>query len=75
MMMYNPDYVNGQIEFDQMDIDENDEIHLKMVEENKAVENQLYPNWMKEELMMMVEYFLDLDLQNHQENYLIDPIR
>jgi hypothetical protein len=45
-----------------MDIDENDEIHLKMVEENKAVENQLYPNWMKEELMMMVEYFLDLDL-------------
>ncbi len=74
-MMYNPDYVNGQIEFDQMDIDENDEIHLKMVEENKAVENQLYPNWMKEELMMMVEYFLDLDLQNHQENYLIDPIR
>jgi hypothetical protein len=47
MMMYNQDYVNDWIEFVQMDVDEDDEIHLKMVGENKEVENQLYQNLMK----------------------------
>jgi len=67
MMMYNQDYVNDLIEFDQMDVDEDDEIHLKMVEENKEVENQLYQNLMIQELMMMmmIEYYFDLDLLNH----------
>jgi len=66
MMMYNQDYVNDLIEFDQMDVDEDDEIHLEMVEENKEVENQLYQNLMIQELMMMmIEYYFDLDLLNH----------
>jgi hypothetical protein len=46
MMMYNQDYVNDLIEFDQMDVDEDDEIHLEMVVENKVVENRCYPNLM-----------------------------
>jgi hypothetical protein len=79
MLMYNQDYdVNDLIEFDQMDVDENedDEIHLEMVEENKEVENQLYQNLMIQELMMMmmIEYLFDLELLNHLKNYLIDPI-
>ncbi len=65
MMMYNQDYVNDLIEFDQMDVDEDDEIHLEMVEENKEVENQLYQNLMIQELMMMIEYYFDLNLLNH----------
>jgi hypothetical protein len=66
MMMYNQDYVNDLIEFDQMDVDEDDEIHLEMVEENKEVENQLYQNLMIQELMMMmIVYYFDLDLLNH----------
>jgi hypothetical protein len=52
-----------------MDVDEDDEIHLEMVGENKGVENQCYPN-----LMMILEYSLDLELMRHEENYLIDPI-
>jgi len=64
--MYNQDYVNDLIEFDQMDVDEDDEIHLEMVEENKEVENQLYQNLMIQELMMMmIVYYFDLDLLNH----------
>jgi hypothetical protein len=47
MMMYNRDYVNDLIEFDQMDVDEDDEKHLKMVAGNTVVENQQYPNGMK----------------------------
>lgn len=47
MMMYNQDYVNDSIEFDRMEVDVNDEIHLEMVVENMEVENQLNPNLMK----------------------------
>ncbi len=39
MMMYNQDYVN---DFDQMDVDVYDVIHLEMVVENKVVENLLH---------------------------------
>ncbi len=65
MMMYNRDYVNDLIEFDQMDVDEDDEKHLKMVAGNKVVENQQYPNGMKQELMMKIEYYFDWELLNH----------
>jgi hypothetical protein len=59
MMMYNQDYADDLIEFDQMDVDEDDVIHLKMVVENTDVENQLYPSLMIQELMM-IEYSFDL---------------
>ncbi len=65
MMMYNRDYVNDLIEFDQMDVDEDDEKHLKMVAGNTVVENQQYPNGMKQELMMKLEYYFDWELLNH----------
>ena len=58
MMMYNQDYVNDLIEFDQMDVDVYDVIHLEMVVENKVVENQLHMN------LMMFDYLFD-------RNYLI----
>ncbi len=74
MMMYNRDYVNDWIEFDRMDVDEDDEKHLKMVVGNTVVENQHHPNWMRSELMMMMlEYYLDWELLNHWKNYLTDP--
>jgi hypothetical protein len=59
MMMYNQDYADDLIEFDQMDVDEDDVIHLKMVVENTDVENQLYPSLMIQELMI-IEYSFDL---------------
>ncbi len=59
MMMYNRDYVNDWIEFDRMDVDDDDEKHLKMVVGNTEVENQHYPNWMLSESMMMLEYSFD----------------
>lgn len=74
MMMYNQDYANDLIEFVQMDVDEDDEIHLEMAGENKVVENQLHLNLMKQELMMMIDYWFDWELWNHSHNYLIDPM-
>ena len=65
MMVENLDYVNDWIEFDQMNIDVDDEKHLEMVEENMEVENQLYQNWMKQELMRKLDYWFDWKLLNH----------
>ena len=47
MMMYIQDYLYDSIEFDQMDVDEDDEIQLETVAENTEVETLLYPNLLR----------------------------
>jgi hypothetical protein len=57
MMMYNQDYVDDLIEFDQMDVDVYDVIHLEMVVENMVVEIQLHLNlMMMEQVLRMFDY-------------------
>jgi hypothetical protein len=57
MMMYNQDYADDLIEFDQMDVDVYDVIHLEMVVENMVVEIQLHLNlMMMEQVLRMFDY-------------------
>ena len=59
-----------------MDVDEDDdERYLKMVVESTEVENQHFPNSMKQELKLIHEYYFDLKLIKNLENDSIDPIR
>ena len=57
--MNNRAYVNDWIEVDRMDVDEDDERQLEEAEESKDVEDPMYPNWMKRQLMVMIEYSFD----------------
>jgi hypothetical protein len=60
MMMYNQDYVNDLIEFDQMDVDVYDVIHLEMVVENKVVENHFHLNLMMFDYLIYQNYLIHL---------------